>query len=154
MQKRGYSDLYIVENDRIVCELCRHYCKLKNGQTGFCGVNMNDGGRLRNLVYGKVSALNDDPVEKKPLYHFLPGSRALSFGTVGCNMKCPFCQNWQISQSSDIDGSSNVLPEQIVSLALERGCASIAYTYNEPSIFYPFARDVAILAKEHGIKNI
>jgi len=154
VKDRGYSDLYRVENEKIVCELCRHYCKLKDGQVGFCGVNMNDAGRLKNLVYGKVSALNDDPVEKKPLYHFLPGSRALSLGTVGCNMKCPFCQNWQISQSRDIEAAHSVTPEQIVALAKQRACASIAYTYNEPSIFYPFARDVALLAKENDIKNI
>ena len=147
-------NFYRPEGDRIVCELCRHYCKLKEGQVGICGVNKNEGGRLKNLVYGRVSALNIDPVEKKPLYHFLPGSLTLSLGTVGCNFRCPFCQNWQISQTHDPGGSYEVTPEQLVAAALERGCKSIAYTYNEPTIFYPFARDVATLAKKHGLKNI
>lgn len=152
--ERGFSDFYSKKGERIVCELCRHYCKLKEGQVGICGVNKNEGGRLKTLVYGKASALNIDPIEKKPLYHFLPGSKALSIGTVGCNFQCPFCQNWQISQTKDLSGSYDVSPEQLIELALERGCETIAYTYNEPTIFYPFARDVAILAKERGIKNV
>ena len=154
IDERAFRDFYRKEADRIVCTLCRHYCKLKDGQTGICGVNANESGRLIKLVYGKVSALNIDPVEKKPLYHFLPASSALSIGTVGCNFRCPFCQNWQISQSREIEGSHDISPQELVSLALERGCESIAYTYNEPTIFYPFAKDVAILAREHGIKNI
>jgi pyruvate formate lyase activating enzyme len=154
VEERGYSGFYREEGDRIVCELCRHYCKLKEGQTGICGVNKNEGGRLKTLVYGKVSALNIDPIEKKPLYHFLPASFALSLGTVGCNFQCPFCQNWQISQTKDLSGSYDVTPEQLVDAAVEKGCKTIAYTYNEPTIFYPFARDVALLAKERGIKNI
>jgi pyruvate formate lyase activating enzyme len=105
-------------------------------------------------VYGKVAALNVDPIEKKPLYHFLPGTTALSLGTVGCNMKCPFCQNWQISQTHDIGSSQEIAPEQIVELALRYGSDTIAYTYNEPTIFYPFAKDVAVLAKKAGLKNI
>ncbi len=152
--EKGFSDLYRQEGDRIVCTLCRHYCKLKDGQRGICGVNANEGGRLRNLVYGKVAALNIDPIEKKPLYHFLPGTTALSLGTVGCNFQCPFCQNWQISQSDDNAGGQEVSPEQLVDAALRQGCSTIAYTYNEPTVFYPFARDVALLAKKHGIKNI
>ncbi len=134
--------------------LCRHYCNLKEGQTGICGVNKNEGNRLVNLVYGKAAALNIDPIEKKPLYHFLPGTTALSIGTVGCNLKCPFCQNWQISQTGDISFSEEVSPAQIVDLAVKNNCKTIAYTYNEPSIFYPFAHDIAVLAKQHGIKNI
>ncbi len=134
--------------------LCRHYCNLKEGQTGICGVNKNEGNRLVNLVYGKAAALNIDPIEKKPLYHFLPGTTALSLGTVGCNLKCPFCQNWQISQTGDISFSEEVSPAQIVDLAVKNNCKTIAYTYNEPSIFYPFAHDIAVLAKQHGIKNI
>ena len=148
------SNFYKVKDDKIICTLCRHYCQLKENQVGICGVNKNSGGKLENLVYGKVSAINIDPIEKKPLYHFLPGSSALSIGTVGCNFKCPFCQNWQISQSKDLNGSYVVTPKQIVHLALENGCKTIAYTYNEPTIFYPFAKDVALLAKEKGLKNI
>jgi pyruvate formate lyase activating enzyme len=153
-EEAGFSDLYRREGDRIVCQLCRHYCKLADGQTGICGVNANRGGRLYNRVYGKVSALNIDPIEKKPLYHFLPGTTALSLGTVGCNFQCPFCQNWQISQTSDLSASQTVTPEQLVEAATAHGCSTIAYTYNEPTIFYPFARDVALLAHEAGLKNI
>ncbi len=148
------NPFYRQEGDKIVCLLCRHYCKLKEGQVGICGVNKNEGGRLVNLVYGKVSAINIDPIEKKPLYHFLPGTTSLSIGTVGCNFKCPFCQNWQISQSKDISGSYEVTPKQLINLALENGCKSISYTYNEPTIFYPFAKDVALLAKKEGLKNV
>ena len=143
-----------IENNKIECLLCRHYCKLKEGQVGVCGVNRNEDNRLINLVYGKVSAINIDPIEKKPLYHFLPNSTSLSIGTVGCNFKCPFCQNWQISQSNSLEGSYSVTPQQLVEIALERGCKSISYTYNEPTIFYPFAKDVALLAKEYGLKNV
>ncbi len=140
--------------NRIVCLLCRHYCRLKENQTGVCGVNENSGGRLENLVYGHPSALNVDPLEKKPIYHMLPGSAALSFGTVGCNFKCPFCQNWQISQTAKVDEDVKVSPAKMVELALEYGCRAIAYTYNEPTIFYPYAKDAGVLAKDRGIKNI
>ena len=142
------------ESDRIVCLLCRHYCKMKDGQVGVCGVNKNEANRLTTLVYGYPSALNIDPIEKKPIYHMLPGTTALSFGTVGCNFKCPFCQNWQISQSRVINDEVYVSPKNLVQLALENGVSSIAYTYNEPTIFYPYARDIGILAKRSGIKNI
>ena len=147
-------EFYKNEGNKIECLLCRHYCKLKDGQVGICGVNKNENGKLVNLVYGKVSAINIDPIEKKPLYHFLPGTTSLSIGTVGCNFQCPFCQNWQISQSKSLDGSYDVTPEQLVSLAVEKGCKSISYTYNEPTIFYPFAKDVALLAKKAGLKNV
>jgi len=152
--REGYSDLYETRGERIVCQLCRHYCQLTEGQVGICGVNKNENGVLKNLVYSKVSALNIDPIEKKPLYHFLPGSTALSLGTVGCNFQCPFCQNWQISQTSNLDTSTEVSPEKLVALAREHGCQSMAYTYNEPTVFYPFAKDVAALASTYGIKNI
>ena len=146
---------YFEKTDKgIRCLLCRHYCNLAEGQTGICGVNKNENGQLKNLVYGKVAAVNIDPIEKKPLYHFLPGSTALSIGTVGCNLKCPFCQNWQISQTGNTSKSDEATPEQIVYMALEHDCKTIAYTYNEPTVFYPFARDTAVLAKNYGIKNI
>jgi pyruvate formate lyase activating enzyme len=127
---------------------------LKEGQVGVCGVNKNEGGRLVNLVYGHPAALNVDPVEKKPLYHFLPGTRTLSLGTVGCNFKCPFCQNWTISQTKEVGRDYHLSPSQIVQLAREYKCKSIAYTYNEPTIFYPYARDIGLLAKREGFKNI
>ncbi len=138
----------------IKCLLCRHYCNLAEGQTGICGVNKNENGALKNLVYGKVAALHTDPIEKKPLYHFLPGSSALSIGTVGCNMKCPFCQNWEISQVDKVPYQQKVTPVQLVKMAIDNHCRSIAYTYNEPTVFYPFAKDVALEAKNHGLKNI
>jgi len=145
---------YTKTSKGIKCLLCRHYCNLSEGQTGICGVNKNENGKLLNLVYGKVAAVNVDPIEKKPLYHFLPGSLSLSIGTVGCNLKCPFCQNWDISQSYTVDSSRMVFPDELIKTALDRHCQSLAYTYNEPTVFYPFARDVAIRAKQHGIKNI
>ena len=141
-------------SDAIVCQLCQHYCTLKPGKTGICGVNANEGGRLKNLVYGHPSALHVDPIEKKPLYHVLPASKSLSIGTVGCNFRCSFCQNWQISQSHDIDTSALVTPEDMVELAQRYGCATIAYTYNEPTIFWPYARDIAVAAKEEGIRSV
>ena len=140
--------------ERIICLLCKHYCKLKEGQTGICGVNKNVDGELKTLVYGHPIAVHVDPVEKKPIYHLLPGSRALSFGTVGCNFKCPFCQNWDISQETKVNEEIKVSPEQMVALALEQGAESIAYTYNEPTIFYPYAKDIGVIAKEKGLKNI
>ena len=140
--------------EKIKCLLCRHYCQLKEGQVGICGVNKNEEGKLKNLVYGHPVALNVDPVEKKPLYHMLPGSKVLSFGTVGCNFKCPFCQNWDISQEHQINEQIEVSPEQMVELAFQEGAKSIAYTYNEPTIFYPYAKDIGVIAKEKGLKNI
>ena len=140
--------------EKITCLLCRHYCQLKEGQTGICAVNKNKNGKLKNLVYGHPVALNVDPIEKKPLYHMLPGSRVLSFGTVGCNFKCDFCQNWDISQEKRVNESVYVSPEEMVALALEHEAVGIAYTYNEPTIFYPYAKDVGLLAKEKGLKNI
>jgi pyruvate formate lyase activating enzyme len=144
----------IPNKEKITCMLCQHYCQLKEGQVGICGVNKNNNGELENLVYGHPSALNLDPVEKKPIYHLLPRTKALSLGTVGCNFQCPFCQNWQISQEHSVDTSVNISPQKMVELALEHGAASIAYTYNEPTIFYPYAKDIGLIAKEKGLKNI
>ncbi len=145
---------YEKKGNKIKCLLCRHYCELKDGQVGVCGVNKNEGGKLVNLVYGKISALNIDPIEKKPLYHFLPGTTALSIGTVGCNMQCSFCQNWQISQVRQVADQEVVSPEELVQLAIKYDAKSIAYTYNEPTIFYPYARDVALEAKKYGIRSV
>ncbi|WP_331774223.1 AmmeMemoRadiSam system radical SAM enzyme [Sulfurospirillum sp. 1612] len=144
----------IENSDRIICLLCQHYCKIPLGGLGVCGVNKNENGVLKTLVYGHPSALNIDPIEKKPLFHMLPSTQALSLGTVGCNFKCPFCQNWEISQEHTIDERIMIEPQQIVELAIKKGAKSIAYTYNEPTIFYPFAKDIGVLAKEHGLKNI
>jgi len=143
-----------LDNGKIKCLLCRHHCVLKEGQVGVCGINMNYKGELKNLVYGHPSSINIDPIEKKPLFHFLPGSDVLSFGTVGCNFKCPFCQNWRIAHTNEVNTSVYVSPEEMVNLALKYNSRSIAYTYNEPSVFYPYARDVGIIAKEKGLKNV
>jgi len=144
----------IPEKEKIICMLCQHYCQMKEGQVGVCGVNKNEHEELKTVVYGHPSALNIDPVEKKPLYHLLPGTTALSFGTVGCNFKCPFCQNWQISQEHKVDESVYISPERMVDLAIENGASSIAYTYNEPTIFYPYAKDIGVIARKKGLKNI
>jgi len=153
-EHREFNYYTPIEKGRIVCNLCQHACELKEGQRGICGVNQNVEGRLKTLVYGHPVAVHVDPVEKKPLYHLLPDSKVLSFGTVGCNFKCPFCQNWDISQTKEVNEKVAVSPEQMVALAQEHGAASIAYTYNEPTIFYPYAKDIGIIAKAKGIKNI
>ena len=147
-------NFYTKQKDRLVCNLCSYYCKLKEGQTGICGVNKNIGESIECLVYGYISALNIDPIEKKPLYHFLPNSTSLSLGTVGCNFRCSFCQNWQISQTNDINKNNYFSVEDIVNIAKDKKCKSISYTYNEPTIFYPYAKDIAIIAKEFDIKSV
>ncbi len=145
---------YKTKGDKIICQLCSHYCQLKEGQTGICGVNANEDGNLTCKVYGYPSALHVDPIEKKPLYHFLPHTNTLSFGTVGCNFKCPFCQNWQISQTDKFSKENYISPKEMVRLALHHHCPSISYTYNEPTIFFPYIKDIAIEAKKVGLKNI
>lgn len=144
----------VLDDERIICMLCKHHCSIKEGKIGRCGVNKNVDNKLKNLVYGHPASIAIDPVEKKPIYHMLPGSTALSFGTVGCNFRCPFCQNWQLSQEREINLDGYVSPEEMVSLAVKYKCQSIAYTYNEPTIFYPYARDIAVEAKKQGLKNI
>jgi pyruvate formate lyase activating enzyme len=137
------------------CFLCSHRCHILNGKRGVCGVRENNGGILYSLVYGRVIAQNVDPIEKKPLYHFLPGSRSYSIATPGCNFRCDFCQNWQISQARDhLEQHAFVQPQEIVSGALRTNCASIAYTYTEPTIFMEYALDVANIAKAEGIRNV
>lgn len=145
---------FLTKEDRIVCLLCRHYCTLSEGQIGMCHVEQNDGGTLRCLVYNHPSAVHIDPIEKKPLNHFLPSSKSFSIGTVGCNLRCPFCQNYTISQSSDIDTSITLTPVDAVRIAVERGCDSISYTYNEPVVWYPYAKAIGLEAKKHGLRNV
>ena len=139
------------------CFLCSHHCRIKDDHRGLCGVRENRGGKLYSLVYGKVVSEHIDPVEKKPMFHLLPGSRSYSISTVGCNFRCAHCQNYQISQYQhthpDIPGQDRT-PADIVNAAEQTGCASISYTYVEPTIFYEFAYDCAVLARERGIKNI
>jgi pyruvate formate lyase activating enzyme len=144
--------------NRVRCHLCHHRCKIMEGKRGICGVRENRNGTLYSLVYGKVITEHVDPIEKKPLYHFLPGSRAFSIGTVGCNFHCKHCQNFDISQYPHEHGGEIVgqdrTPEQIVAAAKAARCKTIAYTYTEPTIFYEFAYDTAILAQKEGIKNV
>ncbi len=140
--------------DSIVCLLCKHYCTLKKDSSGICGINYNIDSQLLNKAYSHPSAIHLDPIEKKPLYHFLPSSTSLSIGTVGCNFRCPFCQNHTISQTSKIDTSIIYTPNDILNLALKHKAKSISYTYNEPAIWYPYAKDIGTLAKKNGIKNI
>ncbi len=144
-----------IENDEVECELCPRSCILRPGERGYCKVRVNFGGTLYLLVYGKVVAAHNDPIEKKPLFHFLPGERALSIATAGCNLACAFCQNWTISQVYPEDARAlTTSPEEVVAEAEREGCKAIAYTYSEPTIFYEFMLDCAKLARQRGIKNL
>jgi len=146
-----------LEGKSVHCFLCAHECRIAESGYGACGVRQNVEGILYTRVYGQVIAAHVDPVEKKPLYHFLPGSRSYSIATVGCNFKCGFCQNWQISQVSiheDVTPGNIVQPEEVVELAMENHSASISYTYTEPTIFFEYALDTAKLAKKAGIANV
>lgn len=139
------------------CLLCMHHCEINEGKTGICGVRKNEGGDLYSLNYGKVIAMNIDPIEKKPLFHFIPASQSLSIATVGCNFKCEHCQNYDISQIRGLKGpipGSDVSPEKVIEAAERSECGSISYTYTEPTIFFEFAMDCARLARERGIKNV
>jgi pyruvate formate lyase activating enzyme len=139
----------------IRCELCPRECVLGPWQRGDCRVRISDGHKLVTLVYGKPCAVNVDPVEKKPMFHFLPGSGAFSIATAGCNLHCKYCQNWDISQSNAEDTkNADVPPEEVVELALRSRCASIAYTYSEPIVFYEYVYDTAKLAKRRNVRNI
>ncbi len=146
-----------LEHKRVQCELCPHRCIIAESKTGICGVRKNQGGILVSLVWGRSIAANVDPIEKKPLYHFLPGSQSFSIATVGCNLRCTFCQNSDISQypvhTGNITGEK-AEPEEIVEAAKRRGCASISYTYTEPTIYLEYALDTARIAKGKGIRNV
>lgn len=145
------------DNRRVQCNLCSHRCIIDDQGVGKCCVRKNIGGTLYSLVYGKIVAENSDPIEKKPLFHFLPGSYSMSIATVGCNFKCFFCQNFSISQAPcdhNIIEGRDIMPEDIVSLAVANGDKSISYTYTEPTIFFEYAYDTAKLAGAKGLKNV
>ncbi len=146
-----------LEGNAVRCLLCPHQCKINESRQGICGVRENRGGILYSLVYGKVVARGIDPIEKKPFFHFYPGSEAYSVATVGCNFRCKNCQNFEISQMPKEDKrqivGEEVSPEEIVAAAKQYGCRSIAYTYTEPTIFFEFAYDTARLAHKEGIGN-
>lgn len=145
-----------VGDGKVKCNLCSHRCVIAEGGKGICQVRENRGGTLYSLVYGKAVAKNVDPIEKKPFFHFLPGSYSFSVATVGCNFRCSFCQNFEISQTVRDEGrviGEEFLPEDIVRCAVGHNCESISYTYTEPTIFMEYAYDTACLAKEKGIRN-
>ncbi len=147
-----------LKSGKILCEACSQACILDESEYGICGVRRVESGELKLLVYGIAAAINIDPVEKKPMFHFLPKSRAFSVGTVGCNFSCKFCQNYTISQypkeHENRVAGDRVSPKQIVELAIKNRCDSIAYTYNEPVVFFEYSYDIAKLAHENGLKNI
>jgi pyruvate formate lyase activating enzyme len=142
---------------RVSCRLCSHFCRIDKGRRGLCGVRENRDGALFTLVYDRVAAANLDPVEKKPLYHFLPGTTTFSFGTMGCNLSCSFCQNFSLSQpprqGQPIAGE-RVSPADLVAVARRSGAASVSYTYSEPTIFFELMTDTADLVHAAGLKNI
>jgi pyruvate formate lyase activating enzyme len=155
------------KNEMVQCFGCAHKCLIDKGNFGTCKVRKNMEGKLMLMVYGKIASLGVDPIEKKPLYHFYPGSCAFSIGTVGCNFKCEWCQNWDITQASKVKTNSEastsenhrifgeeISPKEVVDEALKTGCRSIAYTYNEPAVFIEFVKDCAVLAQKQGLKNI
>ncbi|GDY09848.1 hypothetical protein LBMAG52_33340 [Planctomycetia bacterium] len=143
------------EGDRIECDLCPRRCVMKDGDRGFCFVRQNLGGQMMLTTYGRSTGFCIDPIEKKPLNHFLPGTSVLSFGTAGCNLGCKFCQNWDISKSRETERlSQRALPDEIARAALEMGCASVAFTYNDPVIWAEYAIDTARACKELGIKAV
>lgn len=149
---------YIPEDKgRVRCQLCPHLCLVNEGRTGICGVRQNRGGKLYSLVWGKPVAMHIDPVEKKPLFHFYPGSPIFSLATVGCNFRCRHCQNADISQVRGESGRTagrSVAPVEVVRQAEMSGCRSIAYTYTEPTIYYEYACDIAVSAREMGMTNV
>jgi len=151
------AKLYKIVNNQAHCQLCNHYCQIGNESFGACGVRYFKNNQLSALTYGRPTSLGIDPIEKKPLYHFLPGSLAYSLGTWGCNFHCHNCQNWQMSQTRQLLEDENIKyisPEQIIKQALKHNCQSIAYTYNEPTIFFEYALAIMELAHQAGLKNV
>jgi len=145
MSKPGY----------VQCQLCPKGCVLAPSERGNCRVRINYNGELVTLVYGKPCAVHIDPIEKKPMFHFLPGTRSFSLATAGCNLHCKFCQNWEISQvNPETTDNQDLPPGKVVELALQSACQSIAYTYSEPIIFYEYTYDTSLIAKNAGIKNV
>lgn len=137
---------------KVQCQVCAHYCLISSGQRGICGVRENQNGKLYSLVYGKAAAVNIDPIEKKPLFHFLPNTYTYSIASVGCNFRCANCQNWAISQINQ--GGQELPPKKIIQEATANHCPSISYTYTEPTIFLEYALETMKLAKKEGLKNI
>ena len=148
-------DVTTESSELVECELCPRLCRIAPGQSGDCRVRINLDGRLLATTYGLPSAVHVDPIEKKPLFHFLPTSSIFSLATVGCNLHCKNCQNWEISQQNPEDAEVFALPpERVIDLARRQGCPSIAYTYTEPLVFYEYTLDTSRLAREQGLRNV
>ncbi|MGO9599560.1 MAG: AmmeMemoRadiSam system radical SAM enzyme [Isosphaeraceae bacterium] len=146
---------HALDDGRVQCDLCPRNCRLHEGQRGFCFVRAREGNEIVLTTYGRSSGFCVDPIEKKPLYHFLPGTPVLSFGTAGCNLGCKFCQNWDISKSREIDTLADTASPETIAHAAERlGCRSVAFTYNDPVIFHEYAIDVAQACRQRGIKTV
>jgi len=146
---------HALEDGRVQCDLCPRFCRLQEGQRGFCFVRAREGDGVVLTTYGRSSGFCVDPIEKKPLSHFLPGTPILSFGTAGCNLGCRFCQNWDISKSREFDRlADQASPDQIARSAERLGCRSVAFTYNDPVIFHEYAVDVAQACRERGIRSV
>src|SRR5208282_1835844 len=146
---------HVLEDGRIQCDVCPRYCKLHEGQRGLCFVRARQGDQVVLTTYGRSSGFCIDPIEKKPLNHFLPGTPVLSFGTAGCNLTCKFCQNWDISKARNFDRIQDLAsPEAIAEAALRTGCRSVAFTYNDPVIFLEYALDTAQACRARGIKTV
>jgi len=144
-----------LDDGRIQCDVCPRFCRLREGQRGLCFVRMRQNDEIVLTTYGRSSGFCVDPIEKKPLNHFLPGTSVLSFGTAGCNLACKFCQNWDISKSRETDTlADSASPERIARAAKELGCASVAFTYNDPVIFHEYAIDIAQACHEVGVKTV
>ncbi|HQR80392.1 MAG TPA: AmmeMemoRadiSam system radical SAM enzyme [Actinomycetota bacterium] len=146
---------HLLDDGRVQCDVCPRACRLHEGQRGLCFVRAREGDAIVSTTYGRSSGYCVDPIEKKPLNHFLPGTPVLSFGTAGCNLTCKFCQNWDISKSRDIDTlADSASPEAIADAAVRLGCASVAFTYNDPVVFLEYAVDTAVACRERGIKTV
>lgn len=144
-------------DNKVRCQLCAHHCLIADGKRGICRVRENKAGVLYSLTYGKLIAAHVDPIEKKPMFHFYPGSRSFSIASPGCNFDCQWCQNWEISQGDSAAAAARcpyTPPQDVVSAAKREGCLSISYTYTEPTVFFEFTQDVGILAREAGLKNV
>jgi pyruvate formate lyase activating enzyme len=146
---------HTLEDGRVQCDLCPRACRLHDGQRAFCFVRERRGADIYLTSYGRASGFCVDPIEKKPLFHFYPGSSVLSFGTAGCNLGCKFCQNWDISKARQVEKlSALATPLRVAAAAAERGCASVAFTYNDPVIFAEYAIDSALACRERGIRSV
>ena len=158
MRKKAYL-AKLLSSGAVQCQVCEHFCAINPGEVGKCGVRKSIDGTLFLVVYGEPVAVHVDPIEKKPLFHFMPHHDILSVGTYGCNFRCPFCQNWQMSQVRSIDDQQTArgrqaMPEALVDTCIKNRIPMMAYTYNEPTVFFEYTYDTAKLAHEHGIKNV